>query len=106
MKAHEIQELVAIHFGLSMEKFLFGGKKRIYSRPRQVAMFLVRESTSLSFENIGRSFRGKDYTTVMAACRKVEEMMKESEKFADEVAVLRQKIKDRDRENLPPFVLS
>jgi chromosomal replication initiator protein len=44
------------------------------SRPRQVAMYLVKEITSASLPEIGRHFGGKHHTTVLHSIRKVEEI--------------------------------
>ena len=48
-------------------------KKRTVSivRPRQIAMYLVRELTSHSFPEIGEFFGGKDHTTVLHSCNKI-----------------------------------
>jgi len=44
--------------------------------PRQVGMYLARQLTGLSLEQIGAYFGGRDHTTVLHACRKVEQAMK------------------------------
>src|SRR5262249_21158406 len=43
--------------------------------PRQVCMYLARQLTSLSLEAIGGYFGGRDHSTVLHACRKVEEAL-------------------------------
>jgi chromosomal replication initiator protein len=43
--------------------------------PRQVGMYLARQLTALSFEQIGSYFGGRDHTTVLHACRKVEQAL-------------------------------
>ena len=44
--------------------------------PRQIGMYLARQLTALSLGQIGTYFGGRDHTTVLHACRKVEEAMK------------------------------
>lgn len=49
------------------------------SRARNVAMFLCRELTSASTTEIGLSFGGKDHTTIIHACKKISDLMKDDE---------------------------
>ena len=44
--------------------------------PRQVAMYLTRKLTDLSFPDIGKSFGGKDHSTVMSACKKIDRLLR------------------------------
>jgi chromosomal replication initiator protein len=43
--------------------------------PRQVGMYLARQLTPLSLQQIGAFFGGRDHSTVLHACRKVEEAL-------------------------------
>ncbi|HYT93717.1 MAG TPA: helix-turn-helix domain-containing protein, partial [Gemmataceae bacterium] len=43
--------------------------------PRQVGMYLARQLTGLSLEQIGAYFGGRDHSTVLHACRKVEQAL-------------------------------
>ncbi|MEO7143280.1 MAG: helix-turn-helix domain-containing protein, partial [Bryobacteraceae bacterium] len=47
---------------------------RNISRPRQIAMFLIKELTHASLPEIGRAFGGKHHTTVLHAVKKIEEL--------------------------------
>ncbi|MFN3412208.1 MAG: helix-turn-helix domain-containing protein, partial [Exilispira sp.] len=49
------------------------------SRARNVAMYLCRELTSASTTEIGLSFGGKDHTTIIHACKKISDLMKDDE---------------------------
>lgn len=49
-------------------------KRRNIARPRMIAMKLARDNTSNSFPVIGEAFGGRDHTTVINACRRVNEL--------------------------------
>jgi chromosomal replication initiator protein len=65
-----IQELVAEAFGLSCDELLSASRAARITWPRQVAMYLAREHTHETLPAIGRSFGGRDHTTVLHACRR------------------------------------
>lgn len=69
-----IRKVVAEFYDISVKDLM--GKKRLrhIARPRQVAMSLARELTNNSFTEIGQSFGGRDHTTVIHACEKVQEL--------------------------------
>ncbi len=55
---------------------LKGAKRhKAISRPRQIAMYLSRTLTASSFPEIGQRFGGKDHSTVISACRKIEQLV-------------------------------
>ena len=66
-----IQKTVAEYFNIKVSDLR--AKKRTVSivRPRQIAMFLVRELTGHSLPEIGEFFGGKDHTTVLHSCNKI-----------------------------------
>jgi len=66
-----IQKVVADYFNVKVSDLR--AKKRTVSivRPRQIAMYLVRELTTHSFPEIGAYFGGKDHTTVLHSCNKI-----------------------------------
>jgi chromosomal replication initiator protein len=67
------------------------------ARARQIAMYLCREQTTLSLPKIGQLFGGRDHTTVMYACRKVAEWMKERRSFYNEIDEILTQIKNATR---------
>jgi chromosomal replication initiator protein len=67
-----IQEIVCEYFSMTAKDLLGTRRDQRIVRPRQVAMYLCKELTGASYPEIGTQFGGKDHTTVIHACRKVE----------------------------------
>ena len=85
----EIQRKVAEHFNIKVAEMHSDRRSRVVARPRQVAMYLSKQLTTSSLPDIGRKFGGRDHTTVIHAVRKIEELMRGDNVFADEVEMLR-----------------
>ncbi len=76
----EIQKLVADHFNVRLPDLKSGNRTRPLVVARQMAMYLVKKHLDKSLVDIGRSFGGKDHTTVMNALRRIEDQQhKDSE---------------------------
>ncbi|RMF92765.1 MAG: chromosomal replication initiator protein DnaA [Nitrospinota bacterium] len=88
-----VQEVVATYYGLDCAALLSKKRHRDISFARQVAMYLARELTTASLPEIGKSFGGRDHTTVLHACHKVKELMAREERFAEEIAQLKRMIR-------------
>ncbi len=69
----QVQDLVCDAFSLTREELLGDSRTARVSWPRQVAMYLAREHTDATLPAIGRSFGGKNHTTVMYAVRRTAE---------------------------------
>ncbi|MBM7616956.1 chromosomal replication initiator protein [Weissella uvarum] len=89
-----IQDTVANYFGVTVSDL--NGKKRNKEIvvPRQIAMYLARELTQDSLPQIGRTFGGKDHTTVMHSTEKIEKKIAEDESLQRQVEEIRQKLRD------------
>ena len=70
-----IQSEVCRYYGVTLGEMTGDKRTRRIVRPRQVAMYLSRELTDASLPAIGRSFGGRDHTTVMYAVQKVATQM-------------------------------
>ncbi|MGQ0722123.1 MAG: chromosomal replication initiator protein DnaA, partial [Candidatus Eiseniibacteriota bacterium] len=68
-----IQRVVADHYGIPEEAMKVRKRTSSLAFPRQVAMYLARELTSMAYSEIGSRFGGRDHTTVMHACEKITE---------------------------------
>ena len=71
-----IQRVVADYFALSAGDLKGKKRTKAIAFPRQVAMFIVRDLTEYSTTEVGLEFGGRDHTTVMHACQRVESRMK------------------------------
>ena len=69
-----IQKTVADYYKIRLGDLHSKTRTRSIARPRQVAMALAKELTNHSLPEIGKSFGGRDHTTVLHACRKIEEL--------------------------------
>ena len=69
-----IQKTVADYYKIKVAEMYSKKRNRAIARPRQVAMALAKEFTQLSLPDIGEAFGGRDHTTVLHACRKIEEL--------------------------------
>ena len=72
-----VQQVVSQHFSLTIPELIARNRARKLVFPRQVAMYLCREMLNSSFPSIARAFGGKDHSTVIHACSRVREQMKE-----------------------------
>jgi chromosomal replication initiator protein len=84
----DIQKQVAGHYNIKVSDMHSARRARAVARPRQVAMYLSKRLTSKSLPEIGRRFGGKDHTTVMHAVKRVEEICKIDNDFAQDVDLL------------------
>lgn len=77
----KIQRVVAEHYNVSVEDLK--SKKRVatIAFPRQIAIYLSRQLTDESFPKIGIEFGGRDHSTVMHSCDKIEKEIKENKQL-------------------------
>lgn len=71
-----IQQLTAESYGITVEDITSAKRTAGIAEARQVAMYLSRSALSDSLQQIGYAFNKKDHTTVLHACKKIEEMLK------------------------------
>ena len=74
-----IMTQVCNYFDLQMDELCSRRRNRDVARPRQIAMYLIRNKTDLPYKKIGDLFGVKDHTTVIHACQKIEEEIMISE---------------------------
>jgi|GEM_PF-5564182 len=85
----EIRAVVAAWYNLTPQAMTAPTRRRRAARPRQIAMALARDITGLSLPQIGRRFGGRDHTTVLWACRKVQQLAQDDAAFAADLLDIR-----------------
>ena len=85
----DIQEVVANYFELKVSDLKSTKRTRALVYPRQISMYLCRELTSLSFQEIAVAFNKQDHTTVMHACDKIEQTIPSDAKLNQDIDVLK-----------------
>jgi chromosomal replication initiator protein len=81
----DIKSVTAGYFNIPINELTSGDKKRSHSYPRQVAMYLARKYTDLSFKEIGSSFGHKDHSTVIHAIRRIEKQRDQGRSTTDDL---------------------
>jgi chromosomal replication initiator protein len=85
-----IQKTVCEYYKIRIAELLSKRRPRSIARPRQMAMALCKELTQHSLPEIGDAFGGRDHTTVLHACRKIEELCETDGRLReDKVKLLR-----------------
>ena len=72
-----IKETVAKYFSIDKDDLSGNKRSNDIAFPRQIAMYLCRLIANMSYPQIGAEFGGRDHSTVMHACRKIEKETKE-----------------------------
>ncbi|MFA5565025.1 MAG: chromosomal replication initiator protein DnaA [Acidimicrobiia bacterium] len=88
-----ILEATSAMFGDSVEDIVGRSRRKPLVTTRQIAMYVFREATDLSFPAIGREFGGRDHTTIIHAVDKISALMKERREIYDQVTELMQVIR-------------
>ena len=84
----QIQKRVAEHFDVRLADMTSKRRPANIAFPRQIAMYLARELTKTSLNEIGEAFGGRDHGTVLHACKLVKKRMKEQDKIRQTISFL------------------
>ena len=87
-----IMEVVAEHFGISIEQILSKSRSNDVAKPRQIAMYLCKNMTDASLEAIGKVLGGRDHSMVVHGIKKVAEDVSADEAVAKTVETIKKKI--------------
>lgn len=90
---NKIQKVVAERFNISIDDLKSKKRSSTISFPRQIAMYLCRKLTDESFPKIGIEFGGKDHSTVMHSCEKIEREISINKDLRETIEKLEKEIK-------------
>lgn len=91
----DIMQVVAGFYRLTICDLKSDRRDVLTVRARQIVAYLSREMTPLSLTFIGRKLGGKDHTTILHSARRMAMLIRDNERIADEVSILKMKISER-----------
>jgi chromosomal replication initiator protein len=83
---------VADYYDIDLDALRGQKRDRAIVVPRQIAMYLMREETDVSLLRIGAELGGRDHSTVLHACRKIDQEMARNEELRRELAAVRESL--------------
>ncbi|HSG29092.1 MAG TPA: helix-turn-helix domain-containing protein, partial [Candidatus Krumholzibacterium sp.] len=93
ISAGNIQKAVSQRFDIPVDSLRAKTRINKVVKARHVAIFLTRELTSLSLVEIGKRFGGRDHSTVLHSCRKVEKEIATDAVLENTVSILREELR-------------
>jgi chromosomal replication initiator protein len=91
LSVEQVVGAVCAHFGLTPEDIFSAGRRHDLVFARQVAMFLCRRHMGLSFPELGRAFGGRDHSTALYSCRKIEQLQRDDKSIKSMLQALTEK---------------
>ncbi|KKT86105.1 MAG: chromosomal replication initiation protein, chromosomal replication initiator protein [Parcubacteria group bacterium GW2011_GWC1_45_9] len=88
----QVIKAVIDFYDLTEESLLRKSRSQELVKPRQVAMYLMREVLKMSYPNIGEKLGGKDHTTVIHACEKIEKELVFDTQLSQEINSIKEKV--------------
>ena len=92
--AEVIMQTVSDYYSITPEDLISPSRRREITVPRQIAIYLTREMTTMSLPQIGQAFGNRDHSTILHSCSLVSSNMKSSSSMASVVNDIRNLIKE------------
>jgi chromosomal replication initiator protein len=86
--AAEILKVVAAHYGIKVSDLKSKSNARPIAYPRQVAMYMCKDLTDLSYPEIGKIFNNKHHSTVMYSVEKIDQLIQDDQQVARTIEML------------------
>lgn len=94
LSIEDIQKSVGEIYSVNLDSLVGKSRTKEVAEARMVAMYLAREYTNLSLKTIGIYFGGRDHSTVVHACKNIEERFVKEESFGRFINSIKEKIKN------------
>ncbi len=88
MSIESIQKMVADHYNVKISDLKSPRRHKVLTNPRQIAMYLCRKHVKSSYPELGLKFGGKDHSTVVHACQKIERQLQLDVTLRNEISSL------------------
>jgi chromosomal replication initiator protein len=95
VKIADVMKVVSDATDVTVDQLKSKRRTQDLARARQMAMYLSREMTGASLNQIGRAFGGRDHSTVAHACQKIGKDMSDDPRFRGYVLDLQDKVRGR-----------
>jgi len=92
LSSRQIAQAVAEYYHISLEAMCGKQRDKHIVMPRQIAMYLIRQETQESLLEIGQLFGGRDHSTVLHACEKIERTVNTNPTLRREVGAIREQL--------------
>jgi chromosomal replication initiator protein len=99
VSADDVMTLVTSEFAITARELIGKSRTQTVSLPRQIAMYLLREHTENSLEDVGRIFGNRDHTTVLYAVTKIRERTQKDRLFKELLETLSNRLLTRSFRN-------
>jgi len=92
--ARHVLDRTAAHFSVTLDDLTGSRRDAPTAYARQVAMYLLRNDSSLSLPEIGRTLGGRDHTTALHGCRKIERLIQLDDRLKNHIETIRAQLAD------------
>ncbi len=92
LSIHQIAQTVAEYYHISLEAMCGKQRDKYIVMPRQIAMYLIRQETQVSLLEIGQLFGGRDHSTVLHACEKIDRALNLNPTLRREIIAIREQL--------------
>jgi len=88
----KIAEIVANFYDINVNDLINRSRKKEIVKPRQIAMYLMREELKSSYPMIGNKLGGRDHTTAIYACEKIEKEIENDDNLEQELNLIKERL--------------